>query len=94
MFYSISQNDKVDNIFISHLNTILDLLQQVEDYISCDDKSVFTHYGITRNDVMALVDNIKIELNTLYERYLKLGYSDLNIAHHFKNCYEKLYLVA
>ena len=94
MFYSISQNDKVDNIFISHLNTILDLLQQVEDYTNCDDKTIFIKYGITKKDVTALVTNIKTELNILYERYVNLGYSDLNIACHFKTCYEKLYLVA
>lgn len=94
MLYSINKNDKVDNIFISHLNTILDLLQQVEDYTQCDDKTIFIKYGITKKDVAALVSNIKTELNILYERYVNLGYSDLNIACHFKTCYEKLYLVA
>ena len=94
MLYRISQKDKVDPIFITHLNTILDLLQQVEDYTNCDDKTIFTQYGITKKDVSALVTNIKIELNILYERYIKLGYSDLNIAHRFKECYDKLYLVA
>jgi hypothetical protein len=94
MLYNISQNDKVDSIFISHLNRILDLLQQVEDFMNCDDKSIFIRYGVTKNDIAALVTNIKIELNILYERYKNLGYSDLNIARCFKTCYEKLYLVA
>lgn len=94
MLYSINKNDKVDAIFISHLNTILDLLQQVEDYLNCDDKSIFAHYGITQKDVTALVANIKTELNILYERYVNLGYTDLNIACRFKTCYEKLYLMA
>ena len=94
MLYSISRNDKVDNIFISHLNTILNLLQQVEDYLNCDDESVFAHYGITKKDVAALVTNIEIELDILYERYTKLGYAyNTAIAQQFKTCYEKLYLV-
>lgn len=94
MLYSINKNDKVDNIFISHLNTILDLLQQVEDYTNCDDKTIFVQYGITKKDVLALVNNIKSELNILYGRYIKLGYSDFGIAHLFKECYDRLYLVA
>jgi len=94
MLYSLSKNDKVDTIFTTHLNTILDLLQQVEDYTQCDDKSIFIKYGITKKDVVALVANIKTELGILYERYTKLGYSDLGIAQQFKTCYEKLYLVA
>lgn len=94
MLYALNKNDKVDTIFISHLNIILDLLQQVEDYTQCDDKTIFIKYGITKKDVAALVTNIKTELSLLYERYTKLGYSDLGIAHLFKTCYEKLYLVA
>ena len=94
MLYSINKNDKVDNIFISHLNTILGLLQQVEDYLNCDDKSIFIQNGITQKDVAALVANIEIELEILYERYTKLGYTyNTAIAQQFKTCYEKLYLV-
>lgn len=95
MLYSINKNDKVDTIFTTHLNTILDLLQQVEDYTQCDDKTIFIKYGITKKDVAALVTNIKTELNILYERYTNLGYTyNTAIAQQFKMCYEKLYLVA
>lgn len=97
MLYSINSclaATKVDTIFISHLNTILDLLQQVDDYLNCDDKTIFIKYGITKKDVAALVTNIKTELNILYDKYVNLGYSDLGIAQQFKTCYEKLYLVA
>ena len=95
MLYSINKNDKVDTIFTTHLNNILDMLQQIDDYLNCDDKSVFAHYGITQKDVVALVANIKIELGILYERYTKLGYTyNTAIAQQFKTCYEKLYLVA
>ena len=102
MLYAIKNSDKVDTIFTTHLNTILDLLQHVEDYLSCDDKSVFAHYGITKKDVAALVTNIKIELDILYDRYTKLGYaynatlrgrSATAIAQQFNACYEKLYLI-
>ena len=93
MLYAINKSDKVDTVFMTHLNTILNLLQQVEDYTQCDDKTIFIKYGITKKDVAALVANIEIELDILYERYIKLGYTDLNIARHFKTCYEKLYLV-
>ena len=95
MLYSINKNDKVDTIFTTHLNTILGLLQQVDDYLNCDDESVFAHYGITKKDVATLVANIEIELDILYERYTKLGYTyNTAIAQQFKICYEKLYLVA
>ena len=95
MLYSISKNDKVDAIFTAHLNTILNLLQQVEDYLNCDDESAFVHYGLTKKDVAALVANIEIELDILYERYTKLGYTyNTAIAQQFNTCYEKLYLVA
>ena len=94
MLYSINKNDKVDTIFATHLNTILGLLQQVEAYPNCDDESAFAHYGITKKDVTALVANIEIELDILYERYTKLGYTyNTAIAQQFKVCYEKLYLV-
>ena len=95
MLYAIKNSDKVDAIFTTHLNIILDLLQQVEDYLSCDDKSVFAHYGITKKDVAALVTNIKIELDILYDKYVSLGYTyNTTIAQQFQTCYEKLYLVA
>ena len=98
MLYSINSclaATKVDTIFTTHLNNILDLLQQVDDYLNCDDKSIFIKYGITKKDVAALVTNIKIELDILYERYTKLGYTyNTAIAQRFNACYEKLYLVA
>ena len=94
MLYAIKNSDKVDTIFATHLNNILDLLQQVDDYLNCDDKSVFIKYGITQKDVAALVNNIKIELSILYDRYTILGYSDFGIAQQFKMCYEKLDLIA
>ena len=94
MLYAINKNDKVDTIFMTHLNTILDLLQQVEDYTQCDDKTIFIKYGITKKDVAALVANIETELDILYERYTKLGYTyNTAIAQQFKICYEKLYLI-
>ena len=94
MLYSINKNDKVDTIFTTHLNTILNLLQQVEDYTQCDDKTIFIKYGITQKDVAALVANIEVQLDILYERYTKLGYTyNTAIAQRFKTCYEKLYLV-
>lgn len=95
MLYSINKNDKVDTIFTTHLNNILDMLQQIEDYTQCDNKTIFIKYGITKKDVAALVANIKIELGILYERYTNLGYTyNTAIAQQFKTCYEKLYLVA
>ena len=94
MLYSINKNDKVDAIFTTHLNNILGLLQQIDDYLNCDDKSVFIKYGITQKDVAALVANIKIELSILYDRYTILGYSDFGLAQQFKMCYEKLDLIA
>ena len=95
MLYSISKSEAVDAIFTTHLNTILDLLQQVDEYINCDDKSIFIKYGITKKDGAALVTNIKTELSILYERYTRLGYTyNTAIAQQFKACYEKLYLVA
>lgn len=95
MLYSINKNDKVDTIFTTHLNNILDMLQQIDDYLNCDDKTIFIKYGITKKDVAALVANIKIELGILYERYTNLGYTyNTAIAQQFKMCYEKLYLVA
>ena len=95
MLYAISKSDRVDTIFTTHLNTILDLLQQVDDYTQCDDKTFFIKYGITKKDVVALVANIEVQLDILYERYTKLGYSyNTAIAQRFKMCYEKLYLVA
>lgn len=93
MLYSLTAT-KVDTIFMTHLNTILDLLQQVEDYLNCDDKTIFIKYGITKKDVAALVTNIKTELNILYDKYVKLGFSNLECEYRFKTCYEKLYLVA
>ena len=95
MLYSINKNAKVDALFTTHLNNILYLLQQIDDYLNRDDKSIFIKYGITKKDVAALVDNIKIELSILYDKYVILGYTyNTAIAQHFKMCYEKLDLVA
>ena len=95
MLYSINKNDKVDALFTTHLNNILYLLQQIDDYLHRDEKSIFIKYGITKKDVAALVDNIKIELSILYDRYVILGYTyNTAIAQQFKMCYEKLDLVA
>ena len=95
MLYSINTNDKVDTIFMTLLNTILDLLQQIDDYLNCEDKSAFAHYGLTQKDVIALVANIEVQLDIVYDKYVKLGYTyNPAIAQQFQTCYEKLYHIA
>ena len=95
MIYSIiNQNDRIDEEFITHLNNILNLLQQIDEYINHHTESDFIKQGLTQKDVAALVSNVEIELNMLYKRYTDMGYADVHIAHVFKTCYEALCMIA
>lgn len=95
--YIITNNDHIDVEFIRDLNEILDLINQVQIYLDCENKTIFETYGITYDDVKSYTERVKIRLNSLYMRYVDLGYMD---THHneidvlFKTCYEKLYFVA
>lgn len=95
MIYSIiNKNDLVDEEFITHLNNILDLLQQIDSYINHHTDSDFIKQGLTQKEITALVSNVRIELNMLYKRYTDMGYTDVYIAHQFKTCYEALCMIA
>lgn len=95
--YIINKNDRIDEEFITNLNEILDLISQIQIYLDCESKTVFELYSITYNEVKKFTDKVKLRLNSLYMRYVDLGYAN---THHneidslFKTCYDKIALIA